>query len=80
MPRSSSKSWDGLSLTYVTLDVGVDPVSGPEALRAHIERALAEHGTPVRWAVVATGKSENKCRVDAVVSVDRELDPVTTEA
>jgi hypothetical protein len=66
----SPAAWDGMSLAFVSLDLPAEPERGPDALRAHVERELANKGKPVRWAVVQGNDAGDSYRVDAVVSLD----------
>lgn len=66
-PLEQKCKWDGMKLKFITLELTVANRNS-EQLRLHIESRLAEHGDPVRWAVVQTDDPTDTVRVDAVVS------------
>ncbi|MFK8186701.1 MAG: hypothetical protein AB8B99_25275 [Phormidesmis sp.] len=58
----------------ITLDVsllkpGAGGVMRSDELRSRIEAQLAQHGSPLRWAITAVDKSVQTAHVEAVVTM-----------
>ena len=52
---------------FITAEI--DLQENPLELQREIEEELAKRGDPLRWAVTAVDKEQQKARVDAVVTV-----------
>jgi hypothetical protein len=52
---------------FITAEI--DLQENPLELQREIEEELAKRGDPLRWAVTAVDKEQQKARVEAVVTV-----------